>query len=114
MDKLQDWIWRLAWFGLIGGLAYLGEKDVDGGFIKDIWNSAKTASPFAAMLALFLLFDQIKERREAQRQCNERTIDYIRSTNLQTTAADKVAGSLSQLASAVQIIAGPKHNRRSR
>lgn len=114
MDKAQDWIKRAGWFFIVGAIAYLGENGADGGFIKDIWSSAKTASPFAAMLALFLLFDQIKERREAQRQCNERTIDYIQSTNLQTTAADKVAGSLSQLAAAVQIIAGAKSSRKSR
>ena len=70
----------------LGLVAYLGERGGDGGFIKDMWAQAKIASPFAAMLALFAWLAEREERREAQRQCNERTIDFIQSTNLQTNS----------------------------
>ena len=86
-----------ASFGGVAALAYAGEKGVDGGLIKDIWAAAKSASPFAAMLCLMLLFDQIKERREAQRQCNDRTIDYIKSVNLSNRALDKMADTVERV-----------------
>jgi hypothetical protein len=78
-------------FATIAALAYVGEKGTDGGFIKDVWTAAKTASPFAAMLCLMLLLDERKERREAQRQCAERTIDFIKTVNVGNRALDKMA-----------------------
>lgn len=62
-------------------LGYAGEKGVDGGFIKDVWMAAKTASPFAAMLAIMAWLDEKRERREAQKQCNERTMDFVKTVN---------------------------------
>lgn len=76
---------------VVGGLAYADQKGFGGDVLRDIWANAKTASPFAAMLCLLLLWDQIKERREAQKQCNDRTIDFIRSVNNGWRAVDKMA-----------------------
>jgi hypothetical protein len=87
LQKVSQWLW----LGVVGALAYFGEHEKDGGFIKDLWEQAKIASPFAAMLALFLFMDERRERREAQQECQNRTIDYIQSTNLAHSALEKIA-----------------------
>lgn len=99
LSRLGVVIQRLATAGLLAALAYFGEKGDDGGFIKDVWLAAKTASPFAAMLALFLLLDERAERRSAQKQCNERTIDFVQSTNSTSAALSQMALSISRAAS---------------
>jgi len=71
-------------FGPVVGLAiigWLGERGDDGGFIKDIWTALKTASPPVAMILLVLLLREQRERKEAQKQCNERTVDFVNATN---------------------------------
>jgi hypothetical protein len=73
------------------GLTYLGEHGQDGGFIQDIWAQAKIASPLAAMLLLVLYFDEKRERRDAQRQCNDRTIEFIQSNNVAHAAMEKMS-----------------------
>lgn len=72
-------------------LAYLGERGADGGLMQDVWNAAKTASPFAAMLCLMLMLDERRERRSAQTQCADRTIDFINATNEANQALSKMA-----------------------
>lgn len=81
-------------FLTIAALAYFGEQGSDGGFIKDVWGAAKTASPFAAMLCLMLLLDERRERRDAQKQCADRTIDFIKTVNQGFRAVDKMAEAL--------------------
>lgn len=90
---------------VVAVVAYVGENGQDGGFVKDVWAQAKLASPFAAMLALMFLVDQVKERRTAQKELNERTIDFIKSTNLQISAADKVGGAVREMAMAMREVA---------
>lgn len=79
------------------GVAYLGQTGKDGGFIMDLWNAAKTASPFAAMFAILFFLDERRERREAQRQCNERTISFVESTNTQSTTLENIIEAINQL-----------------
>lgn len=90
MDRLVELVKKALPMIAVAVVGYLGETGNDGGFIRDIWNAAKTASPFAAMFAIMVWLDERRERREAQRQCNERTIDFIQSTNL----AAKTFGSI--------------------
>lgn len=79
------------------GVAYLGQTGKDGGFIRDLWDAAKTASPFAAMFAILFFLDERRERREAQRQCNERTISFVESTNTQATALESLIEAINHL-----------------
>ena len=98
--------------GLIAAIGYVGEQGGDGGFIKDIWTALKVSSPPVAMVLFALLLDERRERREAQRQCNERTVDYIKSTNLQTTASEKMATGFRQLTDAVRGALDARRRRR--
>jgi len=79
------------------GIAYLGQTGKDGGFIRDLWDAAKTASPFAAMFAILFFLDERRERREAQRQCNERTMSFVESTNEQASNLEKLIEAINQL-----------------
>lgn len=76
-------------------LGWLGETGHDGGFIKDIWLSLKTASPPVAMILFVLLIDERRDRREAQKQTNERTIDFVQSTNGMSNAVSRMADGVS-------------------
>lgn len=87
---------------VVAGVAYLGENGRDGGFVNDVWSQAKLASPFAAMLALLAWVDEKRERRACQKYLNERTVDFIQSTNLQTSSAAGVAGAVREMASAMR------------
>ena len=82
---------RICYIGLGLGLTWIGEHGQDGGFIQDIWVQAKVASPLAAMLLIILYFDEKRERREAQRQCNDRTIEFIQSNNIAHIAMEKMS-----------------------
>ena len=101
MEKLADWIKRAPLFIGLAAFAWLSETGNDGGFVKDIWMAAKTASPLAAMVALYLLYDERRERREAQRQCNDRTIDFVQSTNLQANSSGRTAEAVRDMAEAL-------------
>jgi len=79
------------------GIAYLGQTGKDGGFIRDLWDAAKTASPFAAMFAILFFLDERRERREAQRQCNDRTMSFVESTNEQASNLEKLIEAINQL-----------------
>ena len=81
MERLIGLVQKLGTLLAVAVVSYFAEQGSDGGFIKDVWNAAKTASPFAAMFAILMFFDERRERREAQRQCNERTIDFIKATS---------------------------------
>lgn len=104
MERLADWIKRAPLFVGLAAFAWLSETGNDGGFVKDIWTAAKTASPLAAMVALYLLYDERRERRESQRQCNERTIDFVQSTNLQANSAGQTAEAVREMASALEAV----------
>ena len=85
---------KIAWLIAIAAVSWLGEHEKQGGFIKDLWEQAKVASPFAAMLMMFLFFDERRERREAQKQCQDRTIEFIDSNNIAHNALDKMSDAL--------------------
>ena len=104
MEKLADWIKRAPLFIVLAAFAWLSETGNDGGFVKDIWTAAKTASPLAAMVALYLLYDERRERREAQRECNDRTIDFVQSTNLQANSAGQTAEAFRDMAEALETV----------
>jgi len=97
--------------GGVGVVMYLGEHSGPGsGFISDLWSAAKTASPLAAMFAILVWTDERRERREAQKQCNERTLDFIRSVGAQTVASDKIGANIGHLSDIIQEIR-PNHRR---
>ena len=81
---------KMLGMGMIALIAYFGEQE-KATFIHDIWTAAKTASPFVAMFSLLMFFDERKERREAQSQCQKRTVEFIQSTNMASTALSKMA-----------------------
>ena len=101
-SKVFSFLQKLATMSAVAVVAYLGENGQDGGFVKDVWAQAKLASPFAAMLALMFVVDQIKERRTAQKELNERTIDFIKSTNLQTSTASDVLNTVKEMTAAMR------------
>lgn len=82
-------------------VAYVGETGNDGGFIKDIWAAAKTASPFAAMFATLAWLSERQERRKAQEQCQERTISFVESTNQHSTALEKMVEAVKQISNSI-------------
>lgn len=90
-EYLVSKVFRILYIAAGLGLTWLGEHGQDGGFIQDIWAQAKVASPLAAMLLLVLYFDEKRERREAQRQCNDRTIEFIQSNNIAHSAMEKIS-----------------------
>lgn len=92
-------------------VAYVGETGVDGGFIKDVWAAAKTASPFAAMFATLAWLSERQERRRAQEQCQERTISFVESTNQHSTALEKMVEVVKQISSTMSTVS--KRRRRS-
>ena len=108
------WLKNLSLLISLAAIAYFGEHGGDGGFIKDIWAQAKMASPFAAMFAILAWLDERRERREANKNCNERTVDFIRSTNLQTGAAEKVGDGMREISGAVREFATHLRNTRRR
>lgn len=96
-------------------VAYVGETGQDGGFIKDVWAAAKTASPFAAMFATLAWLSERQERRKAQEQCQERTISFVESTNQHSTALEKMVEAVRQISSTiVSATGGPSRRRRRR
>ena len=86
----------------LAAVYYLGESGKDGGFINDIWAQAKLASPLAAMLALWAWQGEQRERKQAQKELNERTVDFIKSTNLQNATVDKLAPAVAQMSGVLQ------------
>lgn len=89
MERFLDFAKKGSALLAVAVIGYMGEHGTDGGFIKDIWTAAKTASPLAAMFTTLAWLDERRERREAQRQCNERTIEFVKSTNFAVTTFDK-------------------------
>ncbi len=82
-------------------IAYVGETGQDGGFIKDVWAAAKTASPFAAMFATLAWLRADTERRKAQEQCQERTISFVESTNQHSAALEKMVEAVRQISGTI-------------
>ena len=102
-SKIADAIKKVAIMGCLAAVAYFGESGTDGGFIKDVWAAAKTASPFAAMFATLAWLDERRERREAQQQCNDRTISFVEATNTQSGAIESMVDAVKQLASSFSV-----------
>jgi len=75
---------------IIAGLLWLFGEKGENKFVQEIWAMLKGASPPVAMVLFYLFMREQTERREAQKQCNERTVDFIRSTNLSVSTFDKV------------------------
>ncbi len=111
-NKLAEFIKKFFWMGGLAAVAYMGEHGNDGGFIRDVWGAAKTASPFAAMFAVLVWADERRERREAQKQCNERTIDFIRAANVQAQASDKMGSGVRELSDVIRDIQPERRRRR--
>lgn len=84
------------------GIAYLGQTGKDGGFIRDLWEAGKVASPFATMFAVLFFLDERRERREAQKQCNERTISFVESTNAHSSSLEDLVKAINQLGALIQ------------
>lgn len=101
MERLIDLARKTFWAGIVAVVAYLGENGKDGGFVKDVWASLKTASPPVAMLLFLLLLDERRERREAQRQCNERTEAFTESTNGTANVLQRFTDALRDVADGV-------------
>lgn len=68
MERLAELFRKALPYLVLGIVGYIGERGSDGGFIKDVWTAAKTASPFAAMFAILAWLDEKRERRQAQEQ----------------------------------------------
>lgn len=81
MDRFIPLLQKLLAVGGVVAIGYVGETGQDGGFVKDVWAAMKTASPPVAMVMLMLFLDERRERRDSQKELNERTIDFIQSTN---------------------------------
>lgn len=94
LQPLVDLIKKSAAWGVLAALAWLGESGHDGGFIKDLWMAAKTASPFAAMFAVIVWMGERRERIEAQKQLNARTIDFVNSVNETSRTWNKTAAAI--------------------
>lgn len=78
---------------VLGAVAYVGEHPgIDGGMLQDVWNALKTASPPVSMVLFLFLLKSEAERRQAQRETSERTIDFIKSTNAAAAALERVLG----------------------
>lgn len=80
---------------MVGVIGWLGETGKDGGFIRDIWQALKTASPPVAMIMFFLYMRESQKRDEAQKQCNDRTIDFVKATNLATNTFSRALALIS-------------------
>jgi hypothetical protein len=86
VGALVDLLKKIVAVAIIAAIGYFGEKGAYGGFVKDVWSALKSASPPVAMVMFMLFLDERRERRECQKQLNERTVDFIQSTN----AADSI------------------------
>jgi hypothetical protein len=89
-DRVITMLRSVGAMAVVVVVAYIGETGVDGGFIKDVWAAAKTASPFAAMFATLAWLKSDRERQRAQDQCQERTISFVESTNQHSAALEKM------------------------
>lgn len=69
---------------IVALFGWLGETGADGGFIKDIWASLKTASPPVAMGAAFLLYIVWREWQKDRTEHQIRTAEF--STGMNTAA----------------------------
>jgi hypothetical protein len=113
LSKIGSLIQKVGWLGGLGVIIYLGEH-TGNAFINDVWTAAKTASPLAAMFAILVWADERRERREAQKQCNERTVDFIQATNLQALASDKMGSGVRELSGVIKAISQRRIERQRR
>jgi hypothetical protein len=111
VDRLTDFLTKIAAVGGLTLIAYFAETGRDGGFIKDIWDAAKVASPFAAMFATFAWLSERGERRDAQRQCNDRTISFVEATNTQSGAIENMVAAVKQLADGFSSVSSRRGHR---
>ena len=82
-------------------IAYIGETGRDGGFIKDIWSAAKTASPFAAMFAVLAWLSERQDRRAAQVELLERTVGFVEATNEQSGSIERMVEAIKQISAVI-------------
>lgn len=113
-DKVLNLLRSAGAMTVILVVAYVGETGKDGGFIKDIWAAAKTASPFAAMFAVMAWLSERQERRKAQDQCQERTISFVESTNQHSTALEKMVEAVKTISGTLESVDGGSGRRITR
>lgn len=111
IERAAEWIKGSGLVVVLLVTSYLGEHDGQDGFIRDIWIGLKTASPPLAMIMFWLYLRADAERRRAQRECADRTVDYIESTNLQAQSSEKSASALSEAVRALTAIARRRRKR---
>ena len=113
-DQVSNVISSVGAVAVVGVVAYVGETGADGGFIKDVWAAAKTASPFAAMFATLAWLSERQERRKAQEQCQERTISFVESTNQHSTALEKMVDAIRQISGTIVAATSKPQSRKQR
>lgn len=99
MQQITTAVNRLLIVSGLVAVAYVGESGADGGFIRDLWNAAKTASPFAAMFAVMAWLKADQERLRSQRELYERTIMFVEASNKQSAALETMVASQKQVMS---------------
>lgn len=117
IEKISATFRQLAVVVAAAITGYLSTAGLDGGFLKDIWGGLTNASPPVAMILFVLLLRSEAKREEANRQCNDRTIDFINSTNLQANSAGRTAEAFKELSPILQTVAtvlGAQARRRRR
>jgi hypothetical protein len=100
-DKLFSTVKATAAMAALAAVAYIGESGKDGGFIKDIWAAAKTASPFAAMFSVMMFLRADAAARRAQEELLERTISFVNAANQQSSALEKLTGTIKEIGGAI-------------
>lgn len=96
-DRLFNLATKLGTAVGLGFATWLGETGHDGGFVRDIWKMAQTASPFAAMFAIYAWQRADRERRDAQQQTYERTIDFTNTINAINATIAPVFSALTEM-----------------
>jgi hypothetical protein len=118
-DKFLSVVKASIFTALLVLMAYIGETGRDGGFIKDVWAAAKTASPFAAMFAILAWLSERQDRRASQVELLERTIYFVEATNEQSASIERMTDAIRQVSNVIGSTASeggsyPRRRRRTK
>jgi hypothetical protein len=91
-DRLSRLFTVAAGFAGMVAVGWIGETGADGGFIKDIWASLKTASPPVAMVTSFGIYILWKEWQKDRGEHAERTLDFNKTLNRYARLLERAAG----------------------